>query len=991
MSTGLPPGYAVNSPPPGYSVNGAKAAQPTAPKPKPNRPHHSLLELASDALETPYSLIDATMIDNLEGRPGIAPGSRTRDVFRALLHGDVTDPAEQYGIGTPNVLQLEAQHGDPVAKFLKNHPLANTAATMGFELVNPSNLLTGEVLGWAGKAAKYLPPLLKNVPGAAALAQHVTEPVLRTFNRFRGLHVAGGDVAENLGRRLISSVEGTEGEAQSVVKRIFGSSTTRAQRIEIARRSQGLPAQQVAETRGATIDQRAADLRSALKNLDEAQRAAHPDLLPADRTYDPETYFPMRGAFRDPGLDESNFYQPQGAGARYTVTKGTLGAGKHKAYATIDDAIASGKLADDFDPADTFMRHLVERTRNVAFEKGMQAFGSESDLLKPLVFTHGGNILGTGAEGAANAQRYAAGTARAVAQRKAAEQLGLSLPEMLRRSASIAPQIARVATQRAAANRFIPLSKLSQEAASRTLTRAMQNDNTLAASRDIADPAYNLAKRTAGLAGDMNQRLDELVGKLTDDRALAADRRAFAREVSKIFPGIEKSVLGKIENESVAEPGHVRAADALRATSPTLKASSIHPELAKFLEDANAPREAAHGMAAWIDNMNRLTRLGIIANPVNHVAWNMLNNYLGAGGDVAALSPAAKVNIWRDGAPEWEALARHYGAITAQSASVFGGKASKILTSTMSELSPLEKAGKVVTNVWDANQKLVFDTFERRFATALFKTMVERGATPERAAIDVRKTLGDYANVTTAEHSLNKALFFYPWLKTVIPLWLKTGAQSPQTWNAPMRGLQSWNAGMGDPNAGQTAPFTAYLGNHGGRERYVSAPFPQRIIGDIASIGDPHQPLQHRLNSTANIAADHLNTLLGTLLDAARTLYETPKEPGGGNFHTLFDKDAPIATQLTQLAANAGKKLVPPFALGAPGAAKDALTDPLALLGVTGGYTYTRPEASQEKGISRLRHRMDRDVSKLRARGLDDAATRRYKMLQELIDALEAK
>ena|GEM_PF-5531395 len=988
--SGLPDGYSVTGPPPGYKLSTGPAPERPAGSPQ-KRTHHSLLQLASDALETPYSILNATYIDNLEGRRGIDPGSRMRQVFTDLAHRDVVDPAEQYGMGTPHVLNLEAAHGDPLAKLLLKHPFANAATTFGMELVNPSNLLTGEGLGLIGKGLRAVAPIARAIPGAEALAQHVTEPILRTVNRFRGLHVAGGDVAESLGRRLLSGMQGAEVEARDTLKNIFGNATTREQRIEIARRSQGLEPRDVAQTQGATLGERAAKLRASLKELDRSQRETHPDLLPPERTYDPETYFPMRGAFTDPSLDESSFATSGShAPSRLSVTKGTLAPGKHKVYGTIDDAIASGKLADNFDPAETLLRHLTERNRNVAFEHGIQAFGNESELVKPLVFRHQGNILGEGAEGAASAQRFADRSARAIAQRKAAEQLGLSLPEMLRRTASIAPQVARIAAQRDATKGFLSLSNLSRTAASRTLMRAVQNDNTMKAAQEISDPAYTAAKRTAGLAGNMGQRLDALVAKLGDSRAVADNRRSFAREVAKIFPGIQKSILTKIERESVAEPGHVRAAAAIDATSPTLKASSIHPELAHFLQDAGAPHEAAQGVAAWIDNMNRFTRLGIIANPVNHVAWNLLNNYLGAGGDVAALSPASKVNIWRDSAPEWEALAKHYGAIVPHAPFVFGGTPARILTSTMDELSPAEKAGKAITNVWGANQKLVFSTFERRFATALFKTFVEQGKTAERAGIDVRKALGDYANVTNAEHTLNRALFFYPWLKTIIPFWIKSGASHPQTWNAPMESISRWNAGLKDPNSGHTPPFTIYLGNHNGHERYASLPFPQRIISDFTGIGNPHQPLQNRLNATSNLAENHLNALLGTLLDVARTQYEPAKEPGGANFHTLYDKNAPIKTQLEQLASNSAGNLIPPIVRGAPGAARDALTDPLALLGITGGYTYTRSQPAEEKAIWNVRNRMSRDVGNLRSRGLDEAAARRYKMLEELIHTIEA-
>ena len=150
MSAGLPPGYEVHNGDPAASNLPSGYRVSTTPPAKSRK--RGALELISDALETPLALVNATNIDQFEGRRGVDRGSRTRAVFGDLLRGDFAEPAEQYGTGTPNVLSLEAQHGDPAAKFLQHHPHINALASLGIEFANPSNLLTGEVLGAGAKA-----------------------------------------------------------------------------------------------------------------------------------------------------------------------------------------------------------------------------------------------------------------------------------------------------------------------------------------------------------------------------------------------------------------------------------------------------------------------------------------------------------------------------------------------------------------------------------------------------------------------------------------------------------------------------------------------------------------------------------------------------------------------------------------------------------------------------------------------------------------------
>ena len=75
---------------------------------------------------------------------------------------------------------------------------------------------------------------------------------------------------------------------------------------------------------------------------------------------------------------------------------------------------------------------------------------------------------------------------------------------------------------------------------------------------------------------------------------------------------------------------------------------------------------------------------------------------------------------------------------------------------------------------------------------------------PSEARIKERKALGDYANANPND-KISKAMFFYPWLKTIVPLWTHKMLTKPQFLTAPAEGIRCNNK-LRHPKSGDRLP-----------------------------------------------------------------------------------------------------------------------------------------------------------------------------------------
>jgi hypothetical protein len=405
---------------------------------------------------------------------------------------------------------------------------------------------------------------------------------------------------------------------------------------------------------------------------------------------------------------------------------------------------------------------------------------------------------------------------------------------------------------------------------------------------------------------------------------------------------------------------------------PVFQDSALTRSLADFLEDEGARPPEAKGIASFFDRLNSMARVGIIANPTVHVLWNYNNQFLAAGG-----SPADLVDIYNFTKPFDQRLideAREAGAILPHQRlgeGVLGGDYATMIGSSEG-LSLAQKIDRGLTGAWNANQQLVFKTFEERYAAKLYQRFVQHGLTPEEAGVAVRKALGDYQNVARhgPEQFFSRAFFFYPWLKTIVPFWTQTLIEAPQYVTAPIRGLQVNNEG--DPNADAISPYTVAWG--GGN--YTSLPFPQRVLEQFAPLlsGD----FQAVTRGLANIAESHATPLAGAAMDTYGTLSSSAQEPQPGG-HILWNKDAPTEQRNEQLVGNEAERALPlpiqarsliDYAKGLP-----SNPNPFQSLGgigatsIVGGTSYRRPSPEASRAIWQVQDEMEDTLAQMRRSG----------------------
>jgi hypothetical protein len=538
----------------------------------------------------------------------------------------------------------------------------------------------------------------------------------------------------------------------------------------------------------------------------------------------------------------------------------------------------------------------------------------------------------------------------------------------------------------------------------------------------IAAPAAAVAKRMYSADKRAADRTTQLALRLAGARMTAEDATRFQKAFHDaleghhgepgIREGLKRSVVTDAERRARAQ-GRVTRIPQNLSSMPVLQHSSVTPALADYLQKMAAAPEDAGAIAHVIDSINKLARIGIISNPAVHVLWNLNNNFLGAGGkltDLAQLyNPRYKIP------QELMDEAEHYGAFVhfGKSTQGLGGLSYGKLKGASSDLNAAQRVDQAATKVWDANQTAVFDYAEKRIAATLYKTKKEwrlgqgmsEADAGAQAGIDVRQALGDYANVSRQglEKTLNKALFFYPWLKTVIPFWVQTAVEAPQHVNAPFQAIRANNENAGDPNADKENPTAIYLGSDkAGNPRYFSWPGPQKILSSLAEMaapqGNPLGGMSDRVTAASRLAESHMNPVLGDVVDTGLTAAEPSSPVGGANMTTMWEKDAPADVQAEQFAGQTVERTLPlppaikEFAnfLGSLPGRPDPLGDMVGIgtSGLVGGNDYQRGAPATEKALYRLRNEMHRQVSAARAAGQEDVARNIYfqynKMMQRV-------
>jgi hypothetical protein len=835
--------------------------KPEPASPVEDAPHPaSLLQKIADYAEVPFDLGNAAQRSRLAGHGEFGP-----EFHQALdvIKRDPVAAAEEYGVNSPGELEYGSTHHDPLepfgedwARFNKKHPKETGVETFAAELGNPSNAVLGGVVGGAFKGAGM---------GVRALAQRpdiagkLAQSLVRSGDRFADLRRVAGDKGVHAIRSLLGHWSGADTSSMDDTMKIFGGlspeekrevihlsqgrepsvdvrgraaremTNAQAQAATIRKTAPAAAGRPIVGARGQELAKRAQLLRNTLKNLDVEQKK-YPALLEDVRTSDTDRFFPMKGAYTDPILNElaehnspdvmrdleaqlEDIRSKQGAGGQLNVRKGTAGKqGGHKVFATLREAEESGKLREDWDPAQNLYSHLSRRRKNMAFEQAMQ-----------------------------------------------------HLPDSLRRDIS------------------------------------------------YVDAAGNVVRDETGKPVT-GARFQEWLKKnpLTDAGAFKA---------------------------APPPPGMVPSKDVLwRLGSPTMLESYVHPDLANFLaETAGKPDSARRGFWKGLDTFNRVSRAAIITNPLVHGLWNLGTNSMARGVMLSDLVKPVPKAIQ----DEAEAAGAYHGL--GSTSSFFGGDAAHLATTPLKNLGPKEWLDKVAMHAWDANQKITFDKMEKFWADRLFYRLRRSGLNPGEAAEQVRKALGDYAN-TSPTDKLQRAFFFYPWLRSNLDFWVGRAAHAPQYVNAPVQAIHRNNEVAGDPNLDSkypTADFTMYEGNG----RYYSVPHPARILADL-SMGLP---------GIEKIILSHMTPPMSMAADALKSM-NVDKDPSTDP-HIIFQRSAPPLEQAKQTADYLIGKSPIPMAQQLKGlpqwiqSLRQYGLTPSDILGMTGGFTYNRSDDASERAI----------------------------------------
>jgi hypothetical protein len=817
----------------------------------------------------------------------------------------------------------------------------------------------------------------------------------------------------------------------------------------------------------AELDRLAAKHRALLRMVDiqklKSGQAVEDQLIKNNQytpRYGPEVYTdPHAHPELTQFIEENDLGQRTGAGSGGSYSTGTLN--KHKKYLSYDEikrAEAKGlvKLSEKYSPVNNLLVHLRNHFTNEEVLRATEEF-KRLGLMKDFDFSkyfgtpwdeatktgdkamRGIGPERTGAAGYANMVKYLRRVADPIAREKAIaamQKSGSKITGTIPRL-TLGKQIGRtLEAKRAAEKAGITAQAPSvQQAGNRVASEVRKRfpgQTTPGQIGLVKAPAVQAAAYVAGQGTRAQSRYINMLNILNAQRLSKVDAETFYRiknhELDDTHRALVDKNLREVERNVKEKEGNFPHAGrpVERGTRAPLTPQvgkggnyvSVTPGLEKFLNEQGAPEEGAKALGRAIDTLNKWSRMAIISNPAVHVLWNLNMQFLGARGDLRDLS-----DIW-SGAftdrfgwqPDKKLLeeAEKHGAIVHMAPSfkgVLGTPYNKIIGSPKG-LSLGERIDRESTRFYNANQNWVFEHMEQRFAVKLYQRFKDQGMTPAAAGIAVRKALGDYANISKEglEAELRKAMFFYPWVKTIIPFWMNALVMHPQAWNAPMEGIRVNNLNQNDPNIDSQKPFTMALGQEAqGSERYFSWPDPARILNEVLQSifprGDLTGGVTERAKALTDIAQNHFNPVLDDLVDTtATTLDSEPQEPEDAD-HILWNKNAPNATEFGQWLFNSAERVAPlplqlrqaiDFGKNVATGSEPPQERPADMLagagmGLIGGTSYSAPPKAYSSYLRYLGNQLAKNVAIARKLGREDLVKQYYDQYTQLRAKLRAE
>lgn len=954
------------------------------------------------------------------------PDYLTVDVLNAAEMGKLKDwsnlsfaqATDKYGFDSKDFLTWVVHSGRygkkdwayQHAQYILAHPKAGAAEAFLWEFVNPGQIVMGGGIGKVGEA--FYDYLRLSEKGRL---------FLNIFSPFRGVAKASEKAKWAL-MAMVNSTRHADESAWWDVYNIFNG-LNRDEQIDVVRRmqhgktippgydqerlpnaQQHLPGEGAGPEgmhemqpevgtleRGGTfvagegkihpkiaqskhLDDRARKLQQVLRKLTKDKKDN--GLISDGQIFDDERYFPMYGAYNDPAYEPDDFIQGlrnlQG-GAPYQIPPI-----RPKHFLDIDEALKSGQIRKEWTPAQQLLKHTSRGRQNLVAETFLRDHpGFEDVIRRP---GEGDNDIHPSA----------------YAEKPEAE--------------------VRVEHRRAnpALSAEPPANRMLRPGAKEPGTALAVPDRNL---RNLHD---QLAQKNPGQYEDLGWAFK---------RASAEEKTMFTRDTLPKGWVYAEDALPGVKLVPALKGSIVRAefGDWLREHGGSMMTGDPVYFIFKNMMGQHA--------ADWLNKYNTSYRAAIIANPAYHLLWNIVWNGSAAMGrspaDLVANTGRALAGIAKSTIPGLEEYALQYGekalgtrfveaaneyAQAAREAIMTGSTAEwgrprsalgtlnsiDLFTQPWGALKFSQKMDKLLSSAQEWNRRAVFGpNGEQAFAVRLYgrlrDNLVKKGWNlPDargRAAELTREALGNYQNVDPND-PWSQLFFFYPWLKSNTTFWMKQFLTNPSYTAGPLLGIRRNNQLANDPNFDQgrfsTPDFNAYMGkNKEGQDQYLTPALPQRLPSAIISAGwkalpqtvggqgdllAPVREGQQIAESHANPAASFGTGLITTSLEQMKADVDPHV---GSNYDIMFEKDAPLHEQLTDMMKWGVSHAIPlPFiqftvedmiregvpATQIPGRLKENM---LQIIG--GGYTHARESQRVGRGLARAHSIMEKNIKKQQA------------------------
>lgn len=380
-------------------------------------PVQTFMGKAGAVMETPFTLLGATISDADRGRSSLTrneidaygkiigkkmpprPASAYETAEDLIGQGNFAQAARQYSITSPEANKYRAQTGhDPTATFLHHHPFVQSLVSGAEEAVSPSNIALGEATGVVGRTLGAVGRTAGKTVTRAAQAAGV--PATNSFvsraaaslsehggSRFAEPRAAAADIARQkpggnpneaaaradaMFTRLAQAPGNAHAAGVTMVKKV-AKGMTKAEAQELPYRVEGTPRQKFSPEGEARLAKGVQEYRARGAALDQETTGSGVTL--PGRLLDRKTYFPRgrgNGAFTDPNLhlseEAEDFIDSHHGGGGMGVRKDTLSDSiPPRKWDTLAQAEWNGApMNKEWNPLDTLYTHVRTRAQSAA-------------------------------------------------------------------------------------------------------------------------------------------------------------------------------------------------------------------------------------------------------------------------------------------------------------------------------------------------------------------------------------------------------------------------------------------------------------------------------------------------------------------------------------------------------------------------------------------------------------------------------------------------